>query len=230
MITVDVDGVATAIDLANPIPIYLMPSSLTPLTCFGIQPFARKNLCSIESKNSCNCSLLSYCPHAHGTHLETSAHVFADGLSPREACRVLSPLLPSIILDADKLNGVTRLDHIKAVCIRFGTTSWALSNGCFDFTGNNPPSLSQETVLALHDKFPAMQLLLVDLPSVDPEADGGLLAAHKAFFEGASSVGIVELCLIPDALPTGQYALSLGLAYLEGDATPCSPILYHYIR
>ena len=74
-----------------------------------------------------------------------------------------------------------------------------------------------------------MRHLLLDLPSVDPEHDGGALAAHKAFWglpdrprHGAT---ITELIAVPDTAEDGLYLLNLQTAALENDASPSRPIL-----
>lgn len=228
MIAIEVGGILKKIDCSNPVPVYAAPSSLTPWTCFGIAPFRKESLYSADLNSGCNCSVLTYCPHAHGTHIETSAHISSVGLDPREVCKALKPLIPAILIEYTELQDARGLDHIRAVCIRFGVMCKLFSEGIFDFTGTNPPCLLPEEIALIQNRFPSMQVLLVDLPSVDPESDGGALRAHRQFFSKAASIGIVELCLLPEALPACEYALSLNIAYLEGDATPCSPVLYPY--
>jgi hypothetical protein len=79
--------------------------------------------------------------------------------------------------------------------------------------------------------------LLVDLPSVDPEEDGGALAAHRAFWglplgsQSASEArypgaSITELIQVPTDCVEGRYKLNLSLAPMQGDAVPSRPILF----
>jgi hypothetical protein len=81
--------------------------------------------------------------------------------------------------------------------------------------------------------------VLVDLPSLDREDDGGLLAAHRAFFDlpvgvGASDVEVdmeppprtvTELIAVDDDVAAGLYALFLQVAPILADAVPSRPLL-----
>jgi len=73
--------------------------------------------------------------------------------------------------------------------------------------------------------FPNCRILMVDLPSVDPEKDQGALKAHRRFFAGNNRF-IVEMCCIPPELMTGNYLLSLNMIDFNSDASPCRPVLY----
>jgi kynurenine formamidase len=79
--------------------------------------------------------------------------------------------------------------------------------------------------------------LLIDLPSVDPEEDGGALAAHRAFWGlplGSTALAdarhagasITELIQVPADCAEGSYMLNLSLAPMHGDAVPSRPILF----
>jgi len=117
---------------------------------------------------------------------------------------------------------------IEAVAIRFGLITGALSSNSFNFSKSNPPFLVHEDISLIQAKFPELKLLLVDLPSVDPESDGGELLAHKAFFSKPKCIGIIEMCLLPPEIQPGVYALSVNMAAFDTDACPCAPILYPF--
>jgi hypothetical protein len=78
--------------------------------------------------------------------------------------------------------------------------------------------------------------LLIDLPSVDREEDGGRLAAHKAFWnvldttnlnpEARVDCTITEMIYVNDAILDGSYVLNLQIASFENDASPSKPLLY----
>ena len=81
--------------------------------------------------------------------------------------------------------------------------------------------------------------LLVDLPSVDREDDGGGLYAHRAFWgldDGQTALGdkpaptrtITELCRLPAPVGDGLYLLSLQVAPLAADAAPSRPVLFAF--
>jgi hypothetical protein len=76
--------------------------------------------------------------------------------------------------------------------------------------------------------------LLVDLPSVDKEKDGGALLAHNAFWNTTGKIRInatiTEFIFVPNEVEDGEYLLNLMIAPFENDATPSKPILYKIIK
>jgi kynurenine formamidase len=94
--------------------------------------------------------------------------------------------------------------------------------------------MSEEAALFLRES--GIQHLLIDLPSVDKEKDGGKLAAHKAFWnvtdvnqlnKGARlNCTITEMIFVPNEVTDGNYVLNLQIASFENDASPSKPILY----
>jgi hypothetical protein len=72
--------------------------------------------------------------------------------------------------------------------------------------------------------------LLIDLPSVDRESDGGELAFHHAFWgvpdEPNFQRTITELIYVTNSISDGMYILELQVAPFENDASPSRPVLY----
>jgi hypothetical protein len=79
--------------------------------------------------------------------------------------------------------------------------------------------------------------LLVDLPSVDPLYDNGLLAAHRVFWdvppgstelpgEEARRRTITEMIFVPDEVHDGRYLLTIQTPPLASDAVPSRPLLF----
>ncbi|MGB1217373.1 MAG: cyclase family protein, partial [Saprospiraceae bacterium] len=72
--------------------------------------------------------------------------------------------------------------------------------------------------------------LLIDLPSVDREEDGGALLSHKAFWnypkKPRTDCTITELIYIPDMVEDGMYLLNIQIASFEIDVSPSKPVLY----
>ena len=68
------------------------------------------------------------------------------------------------------------------------------------------------------------------MPSVDKEVDGGVLAAHHAFWSHPEKTryesSITELIFVPDEVVDGSYLLNLSFAPFDNDASPCRPTLY----
>jgi kynurenine formamidase len=75
--------------------------------------------------------------------------------------------------------------------------------------------------------------LLIDLPSVDREEDGGELKAHKAFWNVGGilrkDATITEFIYVSNKIEDGCYMLNLQIAPFENDASPSKPILYKVI-
>jgi len=73
--------------------------------------------------------------------------------------------------------------------------------------------------------------LLIDLPSIDPEVDGGALAAHRALWtEDGRHRTITELIRVPTSLTDGLYLLNLQVAAFENDAAPSRPVVFALAR
>ena len=101
-----------------------------------------------------------------------------------------------------------------------------------DYTGTNPPFLEPKGVAWLRDQ--GVEHLLLDLPSVDPEQDGGSLAAHKAFWglpgKPRPEATITEFIFVPDYLKDGRYLLNLQVAVFDNDACPSRPLLFPLVK
>ena len=78
-----------------------------------------------------------------------------------------------------------------------------------------------------------VQHLLVDLPSVDREHDGGKLAGHKAFWKNGDpsrhDCTISEFVFIKNEIADGLYLLEMQIAPFVNDAAPSRPVLYAVI-
>ncbi|HRI00769.1 MAG TPA: cyclase family protein [Saprospiraceae bacterium] len=94
------------------------------------------------------------------------------------------------------------------------------------YSGTNPCYIEEDAMQYIVDL--GIQHLLVDIPSVDREEDGGALLSHRCFWKDsrAKDCTITELIFVSDAIKDGQYLLYLQLAPLHLDAVPSRPILY----
>lgn len=177
-------------------------------------------------------------PHAHGTHTESIGHVVREtrhavdlGIPPWMPARVVRILSPSVLtLAALTASHASKLDYRALI---LSTQTGDLSRR--DWRQTNPPAIEPDALAWLAEH--GVRHLLVDLPSVDPEEDGGALAAHRAFWGlalGSNSVhearhpeaSITELISVPEDCPDGRYMLNLSLAPMQGDAVPSRPILF----
>lgn len=79
-----------------------------------------------------------------------------------------------------------------------------------------------------------VQHLLIDLPSIDREKDGGKLVAHNTFWNTGAKIRfdatITELIFIPNTVEDGTYFLNIQMASFENDASPSRPVLYEILN
>jgi kynurenine formamidase len=115
---------------------------------------------------------------------------------------------------------------IEALVIR--TLPNSLTKKHSDYSATNPPYLSLDCIALLNER--GIKHLLIDLPSVDRENDGGALAFHHQFWGVPDQLNfertITELIYVPDSVEDGAYLLELQTAPFENDASPSRPILY----
>jgi kynurenine formamidase len=96
------------------------------------------------------------------------------------------------------------------------------------YSNTSPPYLLAEIGSYLAEI--GVKHLLIDLPSVDRESDGGVLAMHHAFWQLPHQIRkdctITELIYVSDEVQDGIYVLNLQTAHFELDAVPSKPVLY----
>jgi arylformamidase len=97
-----------------------------------------------------------------------------------------------------------------------------------NYSGTNPAYLNTDCIAFLEEC--GVEHLLIDLPSVDRESDGGALAFHHQFWQVPESPQfnktITELIFVPNEVEDGNYILNLQTAPFDNDASPSRPVLY----
>lgn len=235
---------------------YIPPASAKP---FAVGSYVG----AVAQGGSCNCPVISLCAHGNGTHTECLGHITTCGFSVNEAilpadrvlmCAVVLNIEPESLGGsgdeyasgdaADRvvsrrllLDGWQRVvgasaDDRRVVAVALNTGSFEKTGGVF--SGTNPVYLTPDAAAFLREA--GVRHVLVDLPSLDREDDGGRLLAHRAFWgvgpglvvardEPRCSATITELCCFPSTrLPEGWYGLSLHVAPLDLDAAPSRPV------
>lgn len=193
---------------------------------------------SVEQGGSVNFNDIHFNPHAHCTHTESVGHISntfnsVHALLERylflaHVCTLLPHTLDNgdLILRGSDLQLSPSEWPAEAVIIRTLSNSAVKKNQNYSHT--NPPYLDEEFILKLNDW--GIEHLLIDLPSVDRESDGGALKRHKQFWNYPknlnSSKTITELVYVPNSCLDGNYLLELQIAPIENDASPSRPILY----
>lgn len=178
-------------------------------------------------------------PHGNGTHTECVGHIASERFTIRE-CLVehhflaqLISVFPQKMDDGDRvilrqqIEEALSSDAPEALIIR--TLPNHDSKKTLNYSGSNPPYLDAAAVEFLVER--GVEHLLLDLPSVDREEDGGRLAAHRAFWKYPSGevrqhATITELIFVPDAVRDGFYLLNLQTASFDLDVSPSKPVLF----
>ena len=99
---------------------------------------------------------------------------------------------------------------------------------CHNYSNSNPPYLLKEAAKYISEIN--IKHLLIDLPSIDREEDGGKLSAHKLFWGFPDNIRcgctITELIYAGADVIDGYYLLNLQFVPFENDASPSRPVLF----
>jgi arylformamidase len=213
----------------------------------------------VKQGGSVNCKTLHFCAHGNGTHTECVGHVVEDdvfvgpmvpyGLMPACVFTISTVALADSeehtdgksepddrVLSARALAARLRVldphhTHLYAVIVRVDD---ARGHEARMWSDCNPPYFTRELAGLLRDW--GTRHVLVELPSIDREDDGGTTPAHKKFFgvpqnarklTGAPEERtITELIVVPDEVPDGPCLLDLQVAPFASDAAPSRPMLF----
>jgi len=192
-------------------------------------------------------------PHGHGTHTENVGHIidtdfpvarsiasshYMAKLISVELSQDVSQDLPQD-LSQNLETGPSQGDwvvseksledfdlNVEALIIR--TKPNDHSKTIRQYSGTNFPYLTIGAMQRIVDA--GVQHLLVDLPSVDREEDGGALAAHHLFWNVPADPNfqktITELVYVPNEISDGNYVLNLQVSNFSNDAAPSRPMLF----
>jgi arylformamidase len=225
----------------------LPPPTAAPLPIGGGRHLA------VAEGASVDCFELRVHAHGAGTHVECVGHIVADDVTlldvPRPAlyAATLVHIAPTRLGDSGErylgrcddddavLTAADIAEALAAVAVRGFDEAIVLrtERGSgppkAEFSGSNPPYPTDEAA-ALLASLDA-RLLVLDLPSLDREDDGGGTANHhrwwglpmgarRAAEAGAGDRLVCELARIPAALAAGPYLLQLDVAPIAADAAP----------
>jgi arylformamidase len=180
-------------------------------------------------------------PHGNGTHTECVGHISKEKFTINQCLdrfhfmAKLATIYPTKMPDGDWVVLRNQLEDIlqcEAFILR------TMPNDAFkrtaNYSGTNPPYLHHEAVDYLVEC--GIQHLLLDLPSVDREEDGGKLLAHRAFWcygNGADQIRkkstITEMIFVENDIQDGLYLLNLQIASFELDASPSKPVVFEIL-
>jgi kynurenine formamidase len=206
---------------------YLNSPRITPVMEHGF-------VGSVAQGGAVNFRDIYFNPHGHGTHTESHGHISKE-IFPVSACFdqfffdvQLLTVMPMLI-DGDRVITSEQLAHLtacEALVIR--TEPNDLNKFTVNYSDTNPTYMDVACVEILNKL--GVKHLLVDIPSVDKEIDGGALAFHHAFWnvpeEPITNRTITELIYVPNEAEDGPYILELQVSNFDNDAAPSRPLLY----
>lgn len=216
----------------------------------------------VRRGGSCNCETHTLTPHGDGTHTEGVGHLLHERVSVLDLVDV--GLMPALLVSVEpvRLDGVEDdvvgnhasddlvIDELslmeaieramrgapanvkpRALLVRTGPGEHRRARAV---SVTNPAYFTVDAAAWVCGR--GYQHLLVDLPSLDRRDDGGLLGAHRAFFDVPARAvrihgppprrTITELVAVDALIADGMYALLLQLAPIIADAVPSRPLLF----
>ncbi len=198
---------------------------------------------SVEEGGAVNFRDVYFNPHGHGTHTECLGHITKEVYSINELlksyfCKAqLITVEPEkkvdsitgemdLVITNEQLESIPFETDIEALIIR--TLPNDASKCGQDYSATNPAYLAIECIKTINPLN--INHLLIDLPSVDRESDGGELAFHHAFWGVPDKPNfqrtITELIYVTNSISDGVYILELQVAPFANDASPSRPVLY----
>lgn len=192
---------------------------------------------AVSEGASINFNNIFFNPHAHGTHTECVGHITEKAHSINECLKTFF-FLAEVITVAPE-------NYMKDKVISKKQLQFALGNKKRDaivlrtipntrdklsrqYSNTNWPYLKEDAVKFLVNK--GIKHILIDLPSIDRENDGGELRGHNAFWNTKGKLRldatITELIYVSNKIEDGEYFLNLQIAPFQNDATPSKPVLY----
>ncbi len=243
-------GESYQIDLEKPIDISIpLKADDQQVNCFyapplQIEPVRAGNFVGdIQEGGLVNFKTIRINPHGNGTHTECVGHIAKELYTINQCLKQFFFLAEVISIepcDDGEGDQLILREHLEeklegkcpeALIIR--TLPNNEDKKSCNYSGKNPPYLYCDATNYLVEQ--GIKHLLIDLPSVDREQDGGRLLSHKFFWNyphdhPRTDCTITELIYVPPTVPDGTYYLNLQIISLELDVSPSKPILYQVIK
>lgn len=243
-ITIDFGDKTYTADLSQPLDISLpLKEGMDNVNCFWATymetaPVRMGSFVgSTQEGGAVNFLTVKFTPHGNGTHTECVGHISKEIYTINQSLKnfhfvsQLLTLYPQRLENGDRVILKEQLEgnlvsNTKALIIRTAPNDDLKKRT--NYSGSNPPYIHHEAMEYIVEH--GIEHLLIDLPSVDRESDGGKLLAHKAFWKYPENVRtnstITELVYIPNEVKDDLYLLNIQIASFEIDASPSKPVLY----
>ena len=231
------------VDLASPIDISIPLIPGEGVNCFYAPPFSVEPVVagdfigSTQKGGPVNFYNFHINPHGNGTHTECVGHISKEKYTINRCLKEfhfiaqLITVTPRKAANGDlvitreemrsKMNGDT-----KALIVR--TQPNGPEKKTAQYSGTNPMYVHHDAIQYIVDN--GVHHLVIDLPSVDKEEDGGALTAHKAFWHYPDKTAeyrtITEMVYIDNIIPDDLYLLNIQIASFEMDASPSKITIY----
>jgi kynurenine formamidase len=222
----------------------LVPNGINATCYFANQPKAQiirsgDWVGSVAEGGTVNYQTITFTPHGNGTHTECVGHITAEPNHTISNALKETLVLAQLASFEPEENGddaVISLNQIKELALEENNVKALVIRSLPNhsekefkqYSNTNPPYLEAEVGAYLAGL--GIEHLVVDLPSVDKEVDGGALSVHKGFWQlggkARTLATITELIYVPDAVTDGLYMLQLGVPLWASDAAPSNLILY----
>ncbi|CAG5077482.1 cyclase family protein [Parvicella tangerina] len=221
---------------------YVDPVSIEPVRSDAF-------LGSVKEGGAVNFRNITFNPHGNTTHTESVGHI-AEEIIDIQKCLTHYFMKAQVITitpedyigeesewvkKGDKIISSKAFEHriaerIDAIIIR--TLPNNTDKRKMQWSDTNWPYLLPEAAKYIASNN--IHHLLIDLPSVDREHDGGRLLAHRAFWNYPENprlgATITEMIYVPDDVKDGLYMLNLQPASFVNDASPCKPVIYKILN
>ena len=174
-------------------------------------------------------------PHGHGTHTENVGHIIDTDVPVVNSISSSHFFAKVVTLGLKNENGDWVVNEESLLGMDLNEEALIIRTKPNDhskmqrqYSGTNFPYLTMGAMQRIVDA--GVQHLLIDLPSVDREEDGGALAAHHLFWNVPAEPNfqktITELIYVPNEISDGNYILNLQVSNFANDAAPSRPMLF----
>jgi len=242
--TITINNKIVRVDLGSPLDISIpLRAGTENVNAFyippvKIEPFQVGSFIGAVSKGgSCNVNNIFFNPHGNGTHTECVGHISRETYTINQCLKEfffvaeLITIAPETkgndkVITKSQLEATLKSTKPDALILRTAPNEDEKINR--QYSGTNPAYLNAAAAQYLASI--GTRHLLLDVPSVDKEDDGGKLSAHHAFWNYPENTRldctITELIFVPDNIADGSYLLNIQIASFENDASPSKPVLY----